>query len=68
MAVPALRGVSLEINEGEFRRYIDWLIAQGIHGLYPNGSTGEFIRFTPEERRRIGQEQPGYVGADFYAE
>ena len=24
-----------------------------MHGLYPNGSTGEFIRFTPEERRRI---------------
>lgn len=42
-----------EINEGELRRYIDWLIAKGVHGLYPNGSTGEFTRFTPEERRRI---------------
>lgn len=42
-----------EINEGEFRRYIDWLIARGAHGLYPNGSTSEFTRFTPEERRRI---------------
>ena len=31
----------------------DWLIAKGVHGLYPNGSTGEFTRFTPEERRRI---------------
>lgn len=41
------------IHEPEFRRYIDWLIAGGVHGLYPNGSTGEFIRFTPEERRRI---------------
>ncbi len=41
------------INEPELRRYIDWLIARGVHGLYPNGSTGEFIRFTPEERRRI---------------
>jgi dihydrodipicolinate synthase/N-acetylneuraminate lyase len=41
------------INESELRRYIDWLIAQGVHGLYPNGSTGEFTRFTPEERRRI---------------
>ena len=41
------------INEPELRRYIDWLIAKGVHGLYPNGSTGEFIRFTPEERRRI---------------
>lgn len=42
-----------EINEPELRRYIDWLIDRGVHGLYPNGSTGEFTRFTPEERRRI---------------
>lgn len=42
-----------QINEAEFRRYIDWLIAKGVHGLYPNGSTGEFTRFTAEERRRI---------------
>jgi 4-hydroxy-tetrahydrodipicolinate synthase len=42
-----------EINESEFRRYTDWLIDRGVHGLYPNGSTGEFTRFTPEERRRI---------------
>ena len=43
------------INEPELRRFVDWLIASGIHGLYPNGSTGEFTRFTPEERRRIVQ-------------
>ena len=41
------------INEPELRRYTDWLIDRGVHGLYPNGSTGEFTRFTPEERRRI---------------
>ncbi|HLH56352.1 MAG TPA: dihydrodipicolinate synthase family protein [Verrucomicrobiae bacterium] len=41
------------INEPELRRYIDWLIERGVHGLYPNGSTGEFVRFTPEELRRI---------------
>jgi 2-dehydro-3-deoxy-D-pentonate aldolase len=44
-----------DINEEEFRRYIDWLIERGVHGLYPNGSTGEFTRFTAEERRRIGK-------------
>ncbi len=44
-----------EINEAELRRYIDWLIGKGVHGLYPNGSTGEFTRFTPEERRRTIQ-------------
>ena len=42
-----------EIHESELRRYIDWLIAKGVHGLYPNGSTGEFTRFTAEERIRI---------------
>lgn len=42
-----------EIYESELRRYVDWLIERGVHGLYPNGSTGEFTRFTVEERRRI---------------
>lgn len=41
------------IDEQELRRYVEWLIAKGVHGLYPNGSTGEFTRFTVEERRRI---------------
>lgn len=41
------------IHEEELRRYVDWLIERGVHGLYPNGSTGEFVRFTAEERRRI---------------
>ncbi len=42
-----------ELNESEFRRFINWLIASGVNGLYPNGSTGEFTRLTAEERRRI---------------
>lgn len=42
-----------QIDEAELRRYVDWLIDRGVHGLYPNGSTGEFTRFQPEERRRI---------------
>lgn len=42
-----------EINEAELRRFISWLIDHGVHGLYPNGSTGEFTRLTAEERQRI---------------
>lgn len=42
-----------DIHEPQLRRYVDWLIERGVHGLYPNGSTGEFTRFTVEERRRI---------------
>jgi len=41
------------IAEAELRRYVSWLIDRGVHGLYPNGSTGEFLRFTAEERRLI---------------
>ncbi len=41
------------IDEAELARYVDWLVRSGVHGLYPNGSTGEFLRFTVEERRRI---------------
>lgn len=42
-----------EIHEAELRRYVDWLIERGVHGLYPNGSTGEFTRFNEQERKRI---------------
>ncbi|MCC5833177.1 MAG: dihydrodipicolinate synthase family protein [Opitutales bacterium] len=41
------------INERELRRMIRWLIDQGVSGLYPNGSTGEFIRLSFEERLRL---------------
>ena len=41
------------VDEDKLCGYVDWLIARGVHGLYPNGSTGEFTRFTAAERRRI---------------
>jgi 4-hydroxy-tetrahydrodipicolinate synthase len=41
------------VDEDTLRGYVDWLIDHGVDGLYPNGSTGEFVRFTAEERRRI---------------
>jgi 4-hydroxy-tetrahydrodipicolinate synthase len=42
-----------QINEAELRKLVDYLIDRGISGLYPNGSTGEFTRFSFEERKRI---------------
>src|SRR5512137_1047428 len=42
-----------QINENELRRMINWLIEKGVSGLYPNGSTGEFIRLSFEERKRV---------------
>jgi 2-dehydro-3-deoxy-D-pentonate aldolase len=41
------------VHERELRRYIDWLIAKGVSGIYANGSTGEFPRLTKEERVRV---------------
>lgn len=41
------------VNEHELRRMINWLIGEGINGLYPNGSTGEFIRLSFEERLEV---------------
>lgn len=42
-----------QINFTEMERYVDWLIQAGIHGLYPNGSTGEFVRLSWEERQDV---------------
>ncbi len=63
MAEPKLRGVFTphmvpldgrgRIYESELRRMVEWLIQRGVHGLYPNGSTGEFTRFSFEERQEI---------------
>jgi len=50
------------IDEDELRRAVDWLIDRGVHGIYPNGSTSEFTRFSAEERRRINQIVCSQVG------
>ncbi len=41
------------VNEDELRRIIRWLVAKGVTGFYPNGSMGEFIRLSYEERKRV---------------
>ncbi|MEM8911715.1 MAG: dihydrodipicolinate synthase family protein [Planctomycetota bacterium] len=43
------------VDEDRLRSYVDWLIDRGVDGIYPNGSTGEFVRFTADERRRVVQ-------------
>lgn len=50
------------IDEDKLCGYVDWLIERGVHGLYPNGSTGEFTRFTAPERRRIIEVLCQHVG------
>ena len=43
----------LSIDEESLRRYIDWLVGQGIHGLAVNVDTGEGPHLYPEERLRV---------------
>jgi 4-hydroxy-tetrahydrodipicolinate synthase len=42
-----------EFNEEAFRNLIDWLIDQGIFGIVPCGTTGEFSLMTQAERARV---------------
>ncbi len=41
------------IHEAELRRIVSWLIDKGVSGIYPNGSMGEFIRLSFEERKEV---------------
>ena len=41
------------VMEGELRRLVDHLIAAGVHGLTPLGSTGEFAYLDGAQKRRI---------------
>ena len=41
------------IDETGTREHADFLLANGVHGLAPCGSTGEFIAMMPEEVRRV---------------
>ncbi|MCB0213556.1 MAG: dihydrodipicolinate synthase family protein [Anaerolineae bacterium] len=55
--------------------HVDFLIENGVHGIIPCGSTGEFITMTIEERKRVAdvtikatdKRVPVYVGAAHYS-
>jgi 4-hydroxy-tetrahydrodipicolinate synthase len=40
------------LDEARLRGFVDWQIEQGVQGLIPLGSTGEFLSMTREERAR----------------
>lgn len=42
-----------EIDESSLRAHIDRLVAAGVHGIVPTGSTGEFTALTTEEHKRV---------------
>ena len=42
-----------EVDEQAFRKFVNWQIAEGSHGLVPVGTTGESPTVTPEEHKRL---------------
>lgn len=44
-----------EVDEKGLRENIDWYIDEGIAGICPLGSTGEFVSLTKEERLRVAK-------------
>ncbi|HLJ61629.1 MAG TPA: dihydrodipicolinate synthase family protein [bacterium] len=41
------------VREGVLRRLVEHLVGQGVHGISPLGSTGEFPYLTPAQREEI---------------
>ena len=41
------------VNEAALRTIVDYLIASGVHGLFPCGSQGEFFALTNDEKKRV---------------
>ena len=41
------------VDESALRAHVEWLIAQGVHGLMPCGTTGEFPLLSMAERQRV---------------
>jgi 4-hydroxy-tetrahydrodipicolinate synthase len=43
------------VDEGALRGHVDFLIDNGLHGLVPGGSTGEFAALTSDERKFVNK-------------
>lgn len=41
-----------EINESGLRRIVNYLIENGVHGLFPSGSQGELFSLSTDEKKR----------------
>jgi 4-hydroxy-tetrahydrodipicolinate synthase len=44
---------SYEVDYERLREHADWLINEGVHGLIPAGSVGEYASLTHEERAQV---------------
>ncbi|WP_159998322.1 dihydrodipicolinate synthase family protein [Roseomonas sp. 18066] len=53
MITPFTEGGELDLPA--LRDFVDWQIAQGIHGLIPLGSTGEFLSLSDDEHVAVAE-------------
>jgi 4-hydroxy-tetrahydrodipicolinate synthase len=42
-----------EVDVGTLIRFVNWQISEGIHGLIPLGSTGEFLSLSDAEHETV---------------
>jgi 4-hydroxy-tetrahydrodipicolinate synthase len=55
MAITPFTGDGRRIEEGVLRDFVDWQIEQGVAGLIPLGSTGEFLSLADDERHQVAK-------------
>jgi len=53
--IPTLFDEGGRLDEDANVRHVEWLIARGVHGLFPLGTTGEFTSLTRDERRTMAE-------------
>ncbi|NCB25453.1 MAG: dihydrodipicolinate synthase family protein [Bacteroidia bacterium] len=44
-----------KVDEKTLRSYTEYLVEQGVHCLYPCGTTGEMLKMSSEERKLVAQ-------------
>jgi 4-hydroxy-tetrahydrodipicolinate synthase len=54
-AVSTPFGADGTVDEARLRSHVDFLIDNGLHGLVPGGSTGEFAALTSDERKFVNK-------------
>ena len=42
-----------DLNDETLRRFTNWLVQQGVHGLYPVSACGEAPRLTFQEKKKM---------------
>ena len=50
-----------EIDYAALKEHVDFLIEKGVHNLYPNGTVGEALSMTPEERQSVAEKVVEYA-------